>query len=212
MIIKDTSALILVDLQNDFFPQGSLGVPGALAIFPLANDIQSYFHLIVATKDWHPKDHGSFVTMHPGHKLYDVVDLNGVPQILWPPHCIQDTPGAEFHPLLQTEKINKIIHKGTNPKIDSYSTFFDNAHMRHTGLAAYLQEKKVTDVFLMGLATDYCVLYSTLDALKLGFNTYVIVDGCFGINEHPGDIDEALKKMQETGAYLINSDSIMHPP
>jgi nicotinamidase/pyrazinamidase len=207
--IKKSSALILVDLQNDFFPGGALGVPGANALFPLANTIQKYFPLVVATQDWHPANHGSFVTEHPGHALYDIVDLNGVPQILWPPHCIQGSAGAEFHPQLKRDHIAKIIHKGTDPKIDSYSTFFDNAHQKHTGLAHYLKEHQVTDVFIMGLATDYCVLFSAIDSLALGFKTYVIQDGCFGIDEHPGDVARALEKMQKAGATLIKSDIIV---
>ncbi len=208
MHINKSSALILVDLQNDFFPGGSLGVPHADKIFPLVNEIQEYFPLIVATKDWHPKNHGSFVTVHPGHKLYDEILLNGVPQILWPEHCVQYSKGSELHSKLRRDHIAKIIHKGTDPKIDSYSTFFDNAHQRHTGLEAYLREKEVTDVYIMGLATDYCVLYSVLDARRLGFNTFVIEDGCFGIEERPGDIARALKMMRESGATIIKSDII----
>ncbi len=209
MKIPDDSALILVDLQNDFFPGGALGVPAADTIFPLANQIQSKFHWIVATQDWHPSNHGSFVTMHPGCKLFEMVDLNGVPQVLWPPHCIQDTHGAEFHPKLQTGRFDKIIYKGTDTKIDSYSTFFDNAHLRHTGLDDYLKEKGIECVFLMGLATDYCVLYSTLDAINLGYSTYVIQDGCFGIDKNAGDVEKAFKRMQEKGATLIRSEDIL---
>lgn len=208
MKIPSHSALILVDLQNDFFPGGSLGVPFADKIFPLANDIQDYFSLIVATKDWHPENHGSFVSNHPDHQLHDIVELNGVLQILWPPHCIQGSKGAEFHPTLRQDKIHKVIHKGTDPKIDSYSTFFDNAHLKHTGLDAFLKEHHIKNVFIMGLATDYCVLYSVLDAIKLGFNTYVIVDGSFGINAKEGDVERSLKKMQEMNAILLTSEEI----
>jgi len=202
------TALILVDLQNDFFPGGALGVPGANSIFPLANDIQDQFDLIVATKDWHPQNHGSFASNHPGHAVYEVIKLKDVPQVLWPDHCVQNTSGAEFHPSLKTQKINKVFFKGTNPDYDSYSTFFDNAHIKKTGLEQYLRDQGVTDVYIMGLATDYCVLFSALDATKLGFNTFVITDACYGINKSPGDIDRALESMKEAGAKLIDSTNI----
>lgn len=201
-------ALILVDLQNDFFPGGALAVKGADKIFPLANEIQDYFPLVVATKDWHPRTHKSFASQHPGHKVHDVISLHGVQQILWPDHCIQNTLGSEFHPSLRTESIHKIIYKGTNPDIDSYSTFFDNEHKKNTGLAQYLEDQNVTEVYIMGLATDYCVLYSVLDARHLNIKTYVLQDGCFGIENNPGDIKKAYEKMQDAGATLLHSDDI----
>lgn len=202
------SALILVDLQNDFFPGGALGVPDADGIFPLANNIQTHFDLILATKDWHPQNHGSFASNHPGKKVYDEIQLKGIPQILWPDHCVQNSKGAEFHPNLQTEKIKKVFLKGTDPDYDSYSTFFDNAHIKNTGLEQYLKEQEVADVYIMGLATDYCVLFSVLDSQELGFKTFVIVDGCFGINKSPGDVDRALEKMKNKGAKLIFSKDL----
>lgn len=202
-----TDALILVDLQNDFFPGGALGVPGAEAIFPLANTIQEHFDTVVATKDWHPKNHGSFASNHPGHAIFDIVDLDGIPQVLWPDHCVQGSLGAEFHPKLQTERINKIVLKGTDPSIDSYSTFFDNAHRKSTELYPYLLERHIENVYLLGLATDYCVLYSVLDAVKLGYNCYVIIDGCFGINKDPKDVDTAIEAMKKAGAHIIDSQA-----
>lgn len=200
--MDNQTALILVDLQNDFFPGGALGVPGAEGLFPLANDIQDRFKQIVATKDWHPKNHGSFASNHPGCHPYEVVELNGIMQVLWPDHCVQNTQGAEFHPGLQTAKINKIIHKGTDPGLDSYSTFYDNAHRKSTELHAYLQENNITTVYIMGLATDYCVQYSVLDAIILGYKTHVILEGCFGINKTPDDVEKAISNMQEAGAIL----------
>jgi nicotinamidase/pyrazinamidase len=201
-------ALILVDLQNDFFPGGALPVREAHAIFPLANEIQDHFHLIIASKDWHPSNHGSFASNHPCHKTHEIVDLNGLPQILWPDHCVQNTLGSEFHPKLRTDKIHKIFYKGTDPTIDSYSTFFDNAHRKTTGLGDYLREQEIQEVYIMGLATDYCVLYSVLDARKLGFKTYVIQDGCFGIEEKPGDIEKAFQEMKNSGATIIKSEEL----
>lgn len=200
-------ALILVDLQNDFFPGGALGVPGAEAIFPLANTIQKKFDIIVATKDWHPKNHGSFAANHPGCKVFEVVELNDIPQVLWPNHCVQETTGSDFHPSLNTQKISKIIYKGTDPGLDSYSTFFDNAHRKTTELHQYLQEQNVTELYMMGLATDFCVQYSVLDAVNLGYKTFVILDGCFGINKNSGDVEHAIDTMQKAGAIIINSQA-----
>jgi len=201
------SALILVDLQNDFFPGGALGVPGAEAIFPLANAIQKQFELIIATKDWHPKNHGSFASNHPGCHPFEVVELKGISQVLWPDHCVQKTKGAEFHSKLQTHKIRHVIYKGTDPGLDSYSAFFDNAHRKSTELHQTLQENTVNTVYIMGLATDYCVQYSVLDALTLGYKTFVILDGCFGINKNPGDVEQALENMKTAGAILLNSQA-----
>jgi nicotinamidase/pyrazinamidase len=205
---KPTQALLLVDIQNDFFPGGTLGVNGADALFPLANDVQPLFANIIATKDWHPANHKSFATNHSHHQIHDIILLNGIQQILWPDHCIQNSTGSEFHPTLKTDRIQKIIYKGIDPEIDSYSAFFDNAHQRNTGLDAYLKEQGITDLYIMGLATDYCIRYSVLDALSLGYNTFVITDGCFGIDQQPGDIEEALNTMEAQGAKLILSSEI----
>lgn len=201
-------ALLLVDLQNDFFPGGALAVPKADQLFPLANDIQDYFQLIVATRDYHPANHQSFASRHPEKHVYDVIDLNGILQVLWPNHCVQNTPGSEFHPFLKTDRIDHIVYKGTDPEIDSYSCFFDNAHRKNTGLHAYLQSKNVNTIYIMGLATDYCVQYSVLDARQLGYPTSVIIDGCFGIDKNPGDIEKAIQAMQQAGASIITSESI----
>jgi nicotinamidase/pyrazinamidase len=206
--MNNKTALIFIDLQNDFFPGGSLGVPGADAIFPLANTIQDRFNLVIATQDWHPKNHKSFANNHPSHKIFETVVLNGLPQVLWPDHCVQDTKGAELHSSLRRDKIHKIIHKGTDPEIDSYSAFFDNAHQKETKLNQFLKEKGIDTVYIMGLATDYCALYTVLDAVHLGYETYLIEDGCFGINQKPNDVANAIEQMKSVGAIIIKSDEL----
>lgn len=201
-------ALIVVDVQNDFIPGGNLAVKEGDEIIPLINElVQHPFDIIVATQDWHPQNHGSFAVNHkkqPG----EVVQLAGIRQILWPVHCVQDTFGAEFAQGWDTSKIHKVFHKGTDQNIDSYSTFFDNGHRKSTGLESYLHNYKITDIYIAGLATDYCVKYSVLDAIKLGFNTYVIVDACRGVNLHPTDSEHALNEMRALGAHLITTEDV----
>src|SRR5437588_11479378 len=153
------NALIIVDLQNDFLPGGALPVPHGDEVIPVANELQSRFDLVVATKDWHPSDHGSFAANHRGKKPGDRIILDGIEQILWPVHCVQNTQGAEFAPLFDTSRIAHVFHKGTDPMIDSYSTFFDNAHRRHTGLAHYLEKRGIKDICLMWLRVPYCLNY-----------------------------------------------------
>jgi nicotinamidase/pyrazinamidase len=202
------NVLIIVDLQNDFLPGGALPVPHGDEVIPLANELQRKFELVLATKDWHPPDHGSFAANHPGKKPGDRIVLDGIEQILWPVHCVQNTRGAEFALSFETSRVAHIFHKGIDPKIDSYSTFFDNAHRRHTGLADYLKKRSIKDIYLMGLALDYCVKYSALDARQLGLNTYVIVDGCRGIELESGDISRALNEMKRVGAVLLKSTEL----
>jgi len=202
------NALILVDLQNDFLPGGALAVPHGDEVIPLANELQPRFDLVLATQDWHPPKHGSFAANHPGKKPGDRIMLDGIEQILWPVHCVQNTRGAEFAAGFGTSRVAHVFHKGTERNIDSYSTFFDNAHRRHTGLADYLKKRSIKDIYLMGLALDYCVKYSTLDARHLGLNSHVIVDGCRGIELEPGDIDRALDEMKRAGAILLESTDL----
>jgi len=197
------NALIIVDLQNDFLPGGALPVPHGDEVIPLANELQRRFDLVLATQDWHPPNHGSFAANHPGKKPGDRIMLDGIEQILWPVHCVQNTFGAEFAPAFDTNRIAHVFHKGVERNIDSYSTFFDNAHRRHTGLADYLKERSIKDIYLMGLALDYCVKYSALDAHHLGLNTHVILDGCRGIELESGDIDRALDEMRRAGATIL---------
>lgn len=203
-----SKALILIDLQNDFFPGGALGIPLAETVIPIANRLQEYFSLIVATKDWHPLQHKSFAVNHPGKKVFDLIELQGLPQVLWPSHCVQNSWGSEFHPKLKTDKINKIIYKGTDNEIDSYSGFFDNAHRKETGLDAFLKTQGVKEVYIMGLATDYCVQYSVIDAAKLGYKTFLIEDGCCGIEKNPGDIEKSKQNMLDAAAFIINSQNL----
>lgn len=167
-------ALIIVDIQNDFIPGGSLAVPDGDKIISRINELQKKFDLVVATQDWHPANHKSFASQHDSKNPFDVIDLNGLQQTLWPDHCIQSTKGAEFHKDLNTNKIEAIFRKGTNPEIDSYSGFFDNGRKKATGLHGYLQERKVTSVFVCGLAADFCVYYTALDALSLGYETTIL--------------------------------------
>jgi nicotinamidase/pyrazinamidase len=202
------NVLIIVDLQNDFLPGGALPVPRGDEVIPLANELQRRFELVLATKDWHPPDHGSFAANHPGKKPGDRIMLDGIEQILWPVHCVQNTRGAEFAPAFDTKRIAHVFHKGVERNIDSYSTFFDNAHRRHTGLADYLKKRSIKEIYLMGLALDYCVKYSALDARHLGLKTHVIIDGCRGIELEPGDIDRALDDMKGVGAVLLKSSAL----
>ena len=202
-------ALVLVDLQNDFIPGGSLAVREGDAVIPVANNVQKKkWDLIVATQDWHPKDHGSFASNHRGKHPGDVIELGGLPQVLWPDHCVQGSRGAEFHPVLDRSRVTRVFRKGTDKEIDSYSTFFDNAHRKSTGLGEWLKEQKITDVYLLGLATDYCVKYSALDAVHLGFKTHVVIDGCRGVELNPGDTKSAIDEMQKAGVEIITSGDL----
>lgn len=202
-------ALILVDLQNDFLPGGALAVPEGDAVVPIANQLQPAFPLVVATQDWHPAHHGSFAANHPGRKQYERIDLNGLPQTLWPVHCVQHTPGAQLAAGLQRERIDKIFTKGTDPGIDSYSGFYDNGHRRSTGLGEWLKDKNVTDVFLCGLATDYCVKFTALDAVSLRFKTHLVEDACRGVNLQPGDSAKAIQEMRRAGVNVTSREKIV---
>lgn len=203
------TALILVDLQNDFMPGGALAVKEGNKVLPAVNRLLSHpFDLIVATQDWHPENHISFAATH-GKQPLETIIYNDLPQILWPTHCLQQSLGAKLCPGWDHSKVNVIIHKGSKTHIDSYSTFFDNAHLRETGLNKILQEKNITKLYIAGLATDYCVKFSVLDALKLGFETYVITDGCSAVNLQPGDEAKALREMTEAGAHLMTSEELI---
>jgi nicotinamidase/pyrazinamidase len=198
-------ALIITDIQNDFCPGGALAIREGDEIVPLINQLQPRFELVVATQDWHPQGHGSFAANHPGKKIGEVIDLNGLPQILWPVHCVENTLGADFHPGLDRGRIARVFHKGADPGIDSYSAFFDNGHRKATGLGDYLKEQGIDEVYLCGLAIDYCVKFSALDALDLGFKTYVIEDACRGVNLRPGDVEKAIGEMRAKGVVVCLS-------
>ena len=204
-------ALIVVDLQNDFMPGGALSVPYGDAVVPVANRVMRNFDVVVASQDWHPANHGSFASQHPGKKPGEVVDLNGLDQILWPDHCVEGTEGAAFHRDLAVDTFAKIFPKGANLGLDSYSAFFDNAHRKSTGMADYLREQGITDLYLLGLATDYCVKFSALDAVECGFKVCVIEDGCRGIDLHNRDVDNALDEMRSGGVEVVTSDETERP-
>ncbi len=200
-------ALLIVDVQNDFLPGGALAIPEGDKIIDQINEIQPHFPLIVATKDCHPPNHISFASTHQ-KKPGESIAVKEGKQELWPDHCIQGTFGSEFSSKLEIGRIKKIFFKGIDPTIDSYSAFFDNVHSRSTGLGEYLKEQGVDSIYIAGLATDYCVKYSVLDALHLGFQAHVILDCCCGINLHPNDIEKALETMKKAGATFILSTQL----
>lgn len=175
------TALLLIDVQLDFMPGGALAVPQGDTILAGINRVQATYDLVVATQDWHPAGHRSFASSHPGHAAFAEIEWQGLPQRLWPDHCVQGTPGAALHPGLDLNRVEAIFRKGTDPDLDSYSAFFDNGHRRATGLAAYLRARGVTRVALAGLALDYCVYYSAKDALQEGFAVEVLADLTHGI-------------------------------
>ena len=201
-------ALILVDLQPDFCPGGALAVARGDETIAVANRLMPHFSTVVATQDWHPKVHESFATQHPGHKVGDVIDLHGLSQVLWPPHCVQGSPGAELHPGLDRTKITHVVRKGTDATVDSYSGFFDNGHRRGTGLAEWLRERWITQLYVMGLATDFCVKFTVLDARQLGFDVKLVEDGCRGVELAAGDSEAAIEAMRAAGAAIVESGSI----
>ncbi len=202
-MFSETTALILVDLQNDFCPGGALAVPKGDEVIEVANMQMSEFKHIVATQDWHTAEHKSFASNNLDKKPGDIILLNGIQQILWPDHCIQNSYGAKFHSALQLNKINYIQKKGSNPELDSYSGFFENDRKTATKLSQHLHESGIENLYIMGLATDYCVKYTVLDALDLGFNVCLIEAGCRAINLNPDDDQTALLEMEDAGAVII---------
>ena len=192
-------ALVLVDLQNDFCPGGALAVRQGDETIEVANRLSRHFDVVVATQDWHPADHGSFAANQPGKHPYEVIELGGLPQVLWPVHCVQGSPGADFHAALDRARITKVFPKGTDPQIDSYSGFHDNGHKKSTGLGEWLREQGVQQVYVLGLATDYCVKFTALDAQRAGFETFLIEDGCRAVELNPGDGDKAVDEMRAAG-------------
>jgi nicotinamidase/pyrazinamidase len=201
-------ALLLIDIQNDFIPHGSLAVPGGDEIIPVCNLIQQHFPLIVATQDWHPPNHKSFARIHL-KAVFDVINLNGLEQVLWPDHCVQGTEGAAFSKGLQMNKVEAIFRKGTDENIDSYSGFYDNGHRKSTGLADYLRGKGVTHVYVAGLAADYCVYYTASDAIAEGFKTFIIDDAVRAINN--AGYEKAKQDIINRGGRIIYSRDISTP-
>jgi len=194
--------LILVDLQNDFVEGGALAVPDGRAVVETANRLMADFDLVVATQDWHPADHQSFASQHQGFSIGQQFVLNGQPQTAWPDHCIQNSFGAELVSNLEANRISKIVRKGMDKSIDSYSGFFDNGHQKSTGLAEFLRSEGVDRVAVMGLATDYCVRFTALDAVQEGFETTLILDGCRGVELQPGDIAKAIEELKQAGVAV----------
>ena len=211
MTFISNKALILVDLQNDFCRGGSLAVPYGNEVIPVANRLQEHFDLIVASKDWHPKGHVSFASTHENVPAEKPIIVGQHFQELWPDHCIQESVGAQFHPKLKTAKIKKIFYKGIDPAIDSYSAFFDNEHLRSTGLAEYLHAHEIDTLYVMGLATDYCVKYSCKDAVQLGFKVRVVLDGCRAVELKAGDEMQTLYELERLGVEFLHSDDINDP-
>jgi nicotinamidase/pyrazinamidase len=201
-------ALLVVDIQNDFLPGGALGVPDGDKVILLVNRLMESFPLILATQDWHPANHGSFAANHPNRRPGEVIDLHGLKQVLWPVHCVQGSPGADFSAQLRMERFSKVFRKGIDPEIDSYSSFFDNRRKRSTGLVEYLRDQEVSGLFICGLATDYCVKFSALDSINSGFRTSVIEDGCRGVDLKSGDSAAAIAEMRKAGAAIVESGSI----
>jgi nicotinamidase/pyrazinamidase len=202
-------ALLIIDVQYDFLPGGTLAVNEGDQIIPVINQLQKKFDFIVATQDWHPANHGSFAANHRGKNPGDFIQLGNVDQVLWPAHCVQNSKGAEFHQDLEQIKWSKIIQKGTNPHVDSYSGFFDNDRREDTGLSQYLKSNGIEEVFVTGLATDYCVKFTVLDAIKDGFEATVVTDATKAVNLAPGDYDAAIKEMVKSGAEAKTSREIL---
>ncbi|HEX3953455.1 MAG TPA: bifunctional nicotinamidase/pyrazinamidase [Stellaceae bacterium] len=197
----DRDALIVVDPQVDFCPGGPLAVPGGDAIVPVVNALAKRFSHVILTQDWHPPGHASFASSHPGTQPFATIDLAYGPQTLWPDHCVQGTAGAAFHPALDVAGAELIIRKGFRADIDSYSAFRENDRRTPTGLAGYLRERGLENLTLCGLATDYCVFFSALDARAAGFDTSVVLDACRGI-DLDGSLARAIKEMAEAGVTL----------
>jgi len=200
-------ALLVIDIQNDFLPGGSLAVADGDAIIPLVNGLQPRFDLVVATQDWHPAAHKSFAASHAGRQPFELTELGGLPQVLWPTHCTQGTPGAELAAALDQQPIEAIFRKGTDPEIDSYSGFYDNGHRKSTGLADYLRGKQVTEVYVAGLAADYCVFYTAQDALREGFATFLIEDATRAISAE--GFEKAKAELTSQGGHVIQSSDIL---
>lgn len=198
--------LVIIDAQNDFMPGGALAVPEGDKIVPLINELQSKFDLVIATQDWHPEGHASFASSHENGKEFEVIKLDGLDQVLWPDHCVQNTNGAEFHSGLKTSRIEAIFRKGTDPRIDSYSGFYDNAHLKSTGLAGYLKEKDATELYFVGLAADYCVYFSIKDALDEGFDCTLIEDGTRALKAE--DYEKARIDILRKGGKVIKSGDL----
>ncbi len=206
MIDDDRSVLIIVDVQNDFCPGGALEVPAGDEVVPVINRLARQFTHRILTQDWHPVGHLSFASSHPGKAPFQTVTLTYGDQVLWPDHCVQGTDGADFHPELEVEGAELVLRKGFRRELDSYSAFFENDRSTHTGLAGYLRDRGFERVYLSGLATDYCVGWSALDARREGFEVYLIEDACRGI-DLDGSLEKALTAMDEAGIHRVQASA-----
>ncbi|SFG96478.1 bifunctional nicotinamidase/pyrazinamidase [Pseudomonas sp. NFACC45] len=202
-----TAALVVIDVQNDFVPGGQLAVPGGDEIVPLINRLGRSFRQVILAQDWHPAGHASFASSHPDKQPFDLIQLPYGEQKLWPDHCIQGSQGAALHPALDLPHAQLIIRKGCNPDIDSYSAFMEADRQTPTGLTGYLKERGIDTVYMVGLALDFCVMFSALDARAAGFNALVVLDACRGI-DIDGSMEAAIRRMQQAGVALIESSAI----
>ena len=198
--------LIIIDVQNDFMSDGALPVPHGEDIVPIINSVMEHFELIVASMDWHPQNHKSFAANHVNRKPYDHININGMDQILWPNHCVWGSIGAQFHPQLNTSRIETIFRKGVDPDIDSYSCFYDNLHQKSTGLVGYLSEKKSTKLYFCGLCADICVYFSIKDAIDAGFSCCLIEDATMPLRKD--DFAVLKKELTQLGVEIISSKDI----
>ncbi len=201
------TALLVIDVQNDFIPGGQLPVPEGDLIVPLINRLGDRFKQVVIAQDWHPPGHASFASSHPGREPYEVIELPYGAQTLWPDHCVRATAGAELHKDLNLPHAQLIIRKGCNPDIDSYSAFLEADRKTTTGLAGYLKERGIDTLYLVGLALDFCVMFSALDARAAGFNVFVVLDACRAI-DLDGSLAAAIERMQVAGVDLVSADQV----
>jgi nicotinamidase/pyrazinamidase len=205
----DSAVLLVIDVQNDFCPGGRLAVKDGDIVVPVINSIADIFPKTVATMDWHPRNHVSFASNHPGAKVFDVIDVDGIDQVLWPDHCVQGSQGADFHPDLDDKHFDLILRKGSSPSLDSYSAFFENNRTTSTGLEYYLKGFVVEELFICGLATDYCVFYSAIDSVSMGFETSLIIDATKGVDTPEGSVEKAVREMKKAGVRIIKSQELV---
>ena len=202
-----SEALVIIDVQNDFCPGGALAVADGDAVVPVINALQDRFETVILTQDWHPADHQSFAANHPDAEPFSMTEMPYGPQVLWPVHCVQGTDGAALRSDLQTDKADLLIRKGFRPEIDSYSAFFENDHTTVTGLAGYLRERGIDRLTMAGLATDFCVRFSAVDAAKLGFSVRVVEDACRAI-DLDGSLAGAMQDMADHGVTVVKSATL----
>ncbi|HTQ72514.1 MAG TPA: bifunctional nicotinamidase/pyrazinamidase [Acidocella sp.] len=209
--MQETAALIVVDLQRDFCPGGALAVPGGDEIVPLVNELARPFETVVLTQDWHPAEHISFAANHPGKAVFETIDLPYGPQVLWPTHCVMETPGAALHPGLHIPHASLIIRKGSHRNVDSYSAFLEADRTTRTGLDGYLRARGITDLYICGLALDFCVAWTAEDARNFGFNAAIIADACRAIDLN-GSLDAAWDRLDKAGVKRLRSPEILAHP